>query len=177
MSKPESSPSLSLSSVLQSATKVEAIPEPSSQDVSAVELLAQAQKAAQEPPPAVRERIPLDIRQSVLSVPRTIPGYHLAWFNDNESRLERVTAAGYEFVSPEEVGMTSRDDSQVRRLVSRSGPPLYAYLMKIREEWYREDRAMREQAVDEIDTQIHANRFVPVEYGYTPKGHENTYTP
>ena len=85
-----------------------------------------------------------------LSVNKQIPGYHLHILNDLAGRIDQALELGYEFVSPEEVGgvannVVSRNGditgNKVRFLVGalEDGQPLYAYLMKIRQEWYDED--------------------------------------
>jgi len=77
-----------------------------------------------------------------LDVPIKIEGYKLHWFNDVDTRIVRASQAGYEFVAPGEVGIES-EDSQVKRVVGKKddGSPLTAFLMKIRQEWWDEDRA------------------------------------
>lgn len=86
-----------------------------------------------------------------LTVNKQIPGYHLHIFNDTkDGRIQQALDTGYEFVSPEEVGGVSENvtdrntdlGGKVRFLVgSDNGEPLYAYLMKIKQEWYEEDKA------------------------------------
>jgi hypothetical protein len=89
--------------------------------------------------------------QQKLAVYGEIPGYRLYIFNDVPGRIEQALASGYEFVMRDELEIeTSRTateantstDSRVRYSVSRSGEgPLYAYLMKIPQEWFEADQA------------------------------------
>lgn len=88
-----------------------------------------------------------------LDVLTEIPGYRLYWFNDAPGRLEKAQLGGYEFVTRDEVKLsptskvTSRNDSdlgnRIRAIVGTTdqNEPLYAYLMKIRQEWFEEDQA------------------------------------
>jgi len=107
---------------------------------------------------------------SKLKVDGTIPGYHLHIMNDDKSRLELATENGYEFVTPSEIkgvseNVTSRNgdlgDSRVRFLVGThdKGEPMYAYLMKIRQEWYEEDQAELQSKNDMIDTAVRGGKI------------------
>lgn len=99
-----------------------------------------------------------------LTVYGDIPGYHMHIFNDTPGRIEEALSAGYEFVSPSEIGGTasgvvSRNTDlgdKVRFLVGASGGPegLYAYLMKIRQEWFEEDQLEQQQVNDRVDHAI-----------------------
>lgn len=99
-----------------------------------------------------------------LSVTKSIPGYHLHIFNDDGARIEEAMSIGWSFVAPDEVGktashVTSRNTDlgdKVRFLVGKteSGGPLYAYLMKIKEEWWLEDQAALQSKNDLIDEAI-----------------------
>jgi hypothetical protein len=99
-----------------------------------------------------------------LSVAKNIPGYHLHIFNDAPGRIQQALNDGYEFVQPEEVGgvgdnVVSRNTDigdKVRFLVGTdaSGEPLYAYLMKIKQEWYEEDQVELQKRNDMTDAAI-----------------------
>ena len=80
---------------------------------------------------------------------------HLYWCNDVEGALEQAQAGGYSFVTPKEVGET-RDGSQVKRLVGtkKDGSPLYAYLLKIPQEWHEEDNAQKAEIDDAFERAI-----------------------
>ena len=99
-----------------------------------------------------------------LQVGSTIPGYHLHIFNDMPGRIQQATENGYEFVHPNEVGgttetVTSRNTDigdKVRFLVGagEKGEPMYAYLMKIKQEWWEEDQAELQAKNDKTDAAI-----------------------
>lgn len=99
-----------------------------------------------------------------LSVGHGIPGYHLHIFNDSvDGRLQQALDSGYEFVSPEEVGGVSSNvvdgntdlGAKVRYLVgSNESGPVYAYLMKIKQEWYEEDQREQQMRNDMTDSAI-----------------------
>lgn len=103
-----------------------------------------------------------------LQVHGTIPGYHMHIFNDTAGRIEEALSAGYEFVSPDEIGgvatnVTSKNTDlgdRVRFLVgsAEGGNPLYAYLMKIRQEWFDEDQTELQGVNDRVDTAIRAGQ-------------------
>ena len=104
-----------------------------------------------------------------LSINGQIPGYHLHIFNDTtEGRIQQALETGYEFVSPEEVGgvttnVTDRNTDigdKVRFLVgSADGKPLYAYLMKIKQEWWEEDQKAMQERNDKTDAAIRGGKI------------------
>lgn len=95
-------------------------------------------------------------------------GWHLHIFNDTPGRVEEALSAGYEFVTPEEIGsavtsVVSRNtalDDKVKYLVgaSEEGNGMYAYLMKTRKEYYLEDQEQLQKRNDYIDSQIRSGR-------------------
>lgn len=90
--------------------------------------------------PQRSQRIPFGVPRRKLEVPMEIPGYHLSIINDDGGRINQAQQGGYEFVSPNEVGVSS-NDSQVKYIVGKKedGSPMTAYLMKIKQEWRDED--------------------------------------
>lgn len=98
------------------------------------------------------KRIPMSIPQLNLQVP-AIPGWHLHWAL--ESNLPRYLQGGYEFCNDGDVPVnqkgvgTSKDidgnadmGSRIRVIAGTlpTGEPEYFVLMKIEEEYYREDQ-------------------------------------
>jgi hypothetical protein len=103
-----------------------------------------------------------------LRISREIPGYHTHIFNDSPGRIEQALDVGYEFVSPDEVGgtatnVTSRNTDigdKVRFLVGVvDNQPQYAYLMKIKQEFYDEDQAVLQAKNDLTDEAIRGGRM------------------
>lgn len=112
-----------------------------------------------------RKRGVLNGTESKLKIGNLIEGFHLHWMNDNGNRIDDALDAGYEFVKPEEVGgmsnnnVTSRNQElskdKVRLLVGTTQEgPLFAYLMKIRQDWYEEDQEALHEKNDAVDTAI-----------------------
>ena len=122
--------------------------------------------------------------QAKLTVNNQIPGYHMHIFNDEPGRIQTAIDGGWEFVTPDEVGgvkdsVTSGNTDlgdKVRFLVgtSEKGDGLYAYLMKIKEEWWQEDQAEIQKRNDRVDDAIRGGVNVAsgtsAEGFYTPKG-------
>lgn len=108
-----------------------------------------------------------------LSVNQQIPGYHMHIFNDTvDGRIQQALETGYEFVSPEEVGgvttnVTDRNTDigdKVRFLVGSSeGKPLYAYLMKIKQEWWEEDQRELQVRNDRTDAAIRGGKLAGID--------------
>ncbi len=117
-----------------------------------------------------------------LIVDGEIPGYHMHIINDDRSRLQDATTNGYEFVSPDEIkgvseNVVSRNGElgkdRVRFLVGsqENGQPMYAYLMKIRQEWYDEDQAELQAQNDKVDEAIRKGKVTGDNPAfYVPKG-------
>ena len=105
--------------------------------------------------PARRRRIPLSVpRRKLEATP--IPGYVLYWFK--ESNIPIALDAGYEFVDRDEVRISQVNEanpagsdgstdlgsrvSVIGDKVGERGVPERLVLMKIREEFWREDREL-----------------------------------
>ncbi len=110
-------------------------------------------------------------------------GWVPRWINDQDGRVQRAQAGGYEFVKPEEatsIGQFSVVkpkglDGKVSMIVSKgSATPITAYLMKIQKEFWVEDQDAKEEKNRRVDDALKAGRpgGVEVENQYVPKGHE-----
>ena len=97
-----------------------------------------------------------------LAVQNEIPGYHLCWMND-DGNVESAIDSGYEFVKRGETelvyGVTPLNvdlADKIRQKVgtNEAGHPLYAYLMKIKQEWHEEDMAELAQENKRIEEAI-----------------------
>lgn len=99
-----------------------------------------------------RRRIPMSIPVRRLECP-DLPGFHLHWFL--EPNVNRALQAGYEFVEDTEIPLNQKSvgtsssisgnqalGSHVEIIhgVGQDGKPSKLILMKIKEEWYREDQ-------------------------------------
>ncbi len=84
------------------------------------------------------------------------------WFNDDPGRIERALGGGYNYVSPESAtslgqGALHRDgkdlasNKRVSIVVNRSDPITRAYLMEIKEEFYKEDQVTKELRNQKVD--------------------------
>jgi hypothetical protein len=116
-----------------------------------------------------RKRGVLNGTESKMKINKLIEGFHLHWMNDERNRIDDALEAGYEFVKPEEVGgmsnnnVTSRNQElskdKVRLLVgSTQEGPLFAYLMKIRQDWYDEDQGSLHEKNDTVDAAIRGGK-------------------
>lgn len=119
----------------------------------------QANPADETNIPGVAERVrrPFTVPTGNLSVPE-IPGYVLYWFRGDLQRISRALEAGYEYVDQGEVHLNNRslgsdsarsDNTDMGTRVSRiaggdmayDGQPARLYLMKIKEELWKQDQA------------------------------------
>lgn len=130
-------------------------PQVTSQAASQAASQATQQVRAECDRPKRTQRVPFGVPQTKLGVTLEVPGHHLYWCNDVGGQLEQAQAGGYEFVTPREIGET-RDGSQVKRLVgtNKDGSPLYAYLLKIKQEWHEEDKKQLAAIDDQFEKAI-----------------------
>ena len=120
-----------------------------------------------------RKRIPMSVPQRKLEV-ADIPGYHLHWFRDDN--VQRALAAGYEFVDSKEVQLnqtavgSSKDISgnadmgsnvKVISGTAADGGVEHLTLMKIRQEWFDEDRKELEARNAAVMSAIFRDEQIP----------------
>lgn len=141
--------------------------------------LAERQNKEQELPSGRRKSSTFNGTEGKLVVNKQIEGYHMHIMNDYPGRIDQALESGYEFVTSNEIGgttvnVTDRNTDlgdKVRFLVGRneSGGPLYAYLMKIKQEWYDEDQAVLQSRNDKIDSSIRKGSINGDTSFYTPR--------
>lgn len=116
-----------------------------------------------------RKRVAFSANRKRLDIGKEFKGYRTRWFNDQDDRLQRALDAGYEFVPKKEVGQVGDKDisngntdmnSKVSRVVgrTRAEAPIRAFLMRIREEFYNEDQAKKEETNRMVDDAIRAGK-------------------
>lgn len=115
---------------------------------------------------AERKRIPMSVPVQKLEAP-DIPGYHLHWFNGTPERIQRALDGGYEFVDSRDMkinnvslggdstasgntDMGSRVSVVSGSEVDAHNQPVRLILMKIKQEWYDEDRKLIENRNEQV---------------------------
>lgn len=100
------------------------------------------------------KRTPITGR-NVLTVGGKDPNYHYRIVNDDGDRVQMFIDAGYELVEAADIqvgdkriGTTSSEGSKAQVSV---GSGQKAYVMRIRNEWYKEDQDMKQQKVTELE--------------------------
>ncbi len=109
-----------------------------------------------------------------------LEGYVCRWINDKDGRIDEALNASYVFVHREEArsigtGAIHQENSdtgnKVSKVVSRTGDPFRAYLMKINKELYDQDQAAKGRKIYET-TEGRLNPVgqggATIEGGYTP---------
>jgi hypothetical protein len=121
-----------------------------------------------------QSRVPLGVARAKLSVP-TRPGYVRRWVNDMEGRLQMAEQGGYQFATDQslQIGAVDVDNvnrdlgARISRVVDRT-TGLKAYLMEIKEDFYREDQQAKAQKVAEKDRLIKTGKLDDGESRYIP---------
>lgn len=116
-----------------------------------------------------RIRTPIGAKRDITAVHDTPEGYVDRWVNDEPGRVDKFKQAGYENVSTAKVG-SSADHSE-QGVVSRDmGKGITAYLMRQREDYFKEDQAEKQVYVDSTEEsmrkkKINANESTDGTYG------------
>ena len=119
-------------------------------------------------------RVPLGVSRTKLQVPAR-PGYVRRWVNDAEGRLLQAEQGGYQYATDQslqigdaDIDNVNRDlGSRISRVVDRTTGQK-AYLMEIREDFYREDQAAKARDVAEVDDRIKKGKLDDAEARYIP---------
>jgi hypothetical protein len=102
-------------------------------------------------------RTPVGGRQ-VLSVAGKEPGYHYRIVNDDGDRIQQFLDAGYEFVEANTHRVGDKRVNQATPEGTRAqvsvGAGQKAFVMRIRDEWYKEDQAKKQLHVDHLEQTI-----------------------
>ena len=114
------------------------------------------------------QRTPLANR-SVLGIKGKEPGYVYRIMNDTGDRVASFQEQGYEIVTDSSitigdrrVGKASADGSPVQVAV---GNGIDGYLMRIKEEYYKEDQAYKEQKLSELEQSMRKEAKDISDYG------------
>lgn len=126
---------------------------------------SEAKRAADRQEAGRNSRVPLGVARAKLSVP-TKPGYVRRWVNDTEGRLMQAEQGGYQYATDQalQIGAVDVDNvnrdlgARISRVVDKSTGQK-AYLMEIKEEFYREDQAAKVRQVVEKDRLIKTGKL------------------
>lgn len=138
-------------------------------------------------------RIPLSVPRQKHSTPK-IPGYYTRWFMDTEARVAQCLAAGYEFVTKEEVAVNNfsvagdRGDVGGSDLGSRvtivaggegaNGQAARQVLMKLKNEFREQDLRAKEARSEKLVEALRAGKLTPEREGPEHRyvNHGNIFT-
>lgn len=120
-------------------------------------------------------RVPLGVARPKLTVPER-KGYVRRWVNDVEGRLQMAEQGGYQFVENQsfqvggpDVSNENRDLGSRKSYVVDKSTGMKAYLMEIKEEYFREDQRIKMREVDEIDAAIKRGTLHDDDARYVPE--------
>jgi len=118
-------------------------------------------------------RTPLS-RRNRLSVQNKEPGFVYRIVNDTDDRVSQMQEQGYELCEKAQVGAIG--DKRVDNTASIGsiahfsvGQGMKAVVMRIRDEWYKEDQAVKQQEVDAIEAAMkqearEAGDYIPKQF-------------
>ena len=120
------------------------------------------------------QRVGLGVQRAKLTF-ATRPGYVRRVINDSEGRLQMAQESGYQFVESngQSLGDTDIDNvnrdlgARVSRVVDKTTGQK-AYLMEIKEEFYKEDQAAKAAKLDETDRLIRKGKLEDGDSRYIP---------
>jgi len=100
------------------------------------------------------KRTPVTERQ-VLSVKGKEPGYVYRFVNDIGDRVAQFLEQGYELVEDKDVKVGDRRIQQVKAEGTKAqvsvGQGIKAFLMRQKDEYYKEDQAAKQARVDQLE--------------------------
>ena len=111
-------------------------------------------------------------------------GWKPRWINNKDGRIQQALAGGYEYVKKNEapsIGQFSLTgnknmNGKVSMIVTKGeAVPIEAFLMKIKKEYYEEDKVEKRKKNDALDSTLRAGQpgGNQVENQYVPQGHVN----
>lgn len=113
-------------------------------------------------------RVPMSGNRDILVVLNKDPDFFYRWFKDtghNGQRIYRAKQAAYDFVDAtvaaehgvgQDLVYNAGDVGSLIRVPAGHGE--YLYLMRIRREYYEEDKAAEQSRIDELERQITRER-------------------
>jgi len=112
-----------------------------------------------------RIRTPIGAKRDITAVHDTLEGYIDRWVNDEPGRIEKFKAAGYDLVESAEVGSSHVEGSHADAgVVSRDmGKGMTAYLMRQKEDFFKEDQAEKQRYVDSTEESMRKKKTNPNE--------------
>jgi hypothetical protein len=112
--------------------------------------------------------------RNILTIKGQEPGFNYRFVNDTGDRIKEMEELGYELVRDQSVkvgdkrvAIPTSDGSAIRSAVGTNpdGSPLYAYVMRQRDEFYKEDQATKAAHVDETEADIKRTARKNSDYG------------
>lgn len=108
-----------------------------------------------------KKRVPIAGNRDILTVHNKEDGFVYRWVNDTDGRISKFKAAGYEQVDARDIEVGEQDVKQASQLgatVTKGvGKGTNAVLMRIEEEYYKEDQAAKALQVDATEETLNEN--------------------
>ncbi len=111
-------------------------------------------------PERPKKRVPVGANRNLMTLDNMDPAYQYRWVNDSPGRIMRFTQGGYEHVVHDvNVGERRADSSSgVSSVVVKDvGKGTQAYLMRIKKEYYEEDKKAKAAALNSAEESMQRN--------------------
>jgi hypothetical protein len=123
------------------------------------------------------KRTPVNGR-NILTVSGKEPGYVYRVVNDQGDRIQQFLDAGYEIVAAKDVRVGDRrvdtatpEGSNAQVVVDKSNGQK-AVVLRVKEEWYKEDQAAKQTFVNDQESTITKNLSGKADYGQVKLGRD-----
>lgn len=119
-------------------------------------------------------RTPINGTRNVLNVKGKDPDFEYRVVNDIGDRIQEFQDQGYEIVvdkniqvGDKRVAVPTAEGSPVKVSVGvrNDGSPQYAYVMRIKKEWHKEDQDAKAQRVNELEASMKSEAQKNSDYG------------
>lgn len=109
-------------------------------------------------------------QKNVLTVAGKEPGYEYRFVNADGDRVQEFLDNGWELVEKKEVRIGDKrlnapSGSEGSTAVASVGGGMKAYLLRIREDWYKEDQAAKQEHVNRLEQGTKQDALNGTDYG------------
>ena len=122
-------------------------------------------------------RAPINGTRNVLTASNKEPGFTYRFVNDEGDRVQTMQERGYEVVTDKTIKIgdarVATPSAEGSARVASVGGGVKAVLMRIKDEWYQEDQALKQAEIDEVEKSLKRTNLEG-SYGQIEIGRKNS---